>query len=242
MSGGAGSVGAGAENAGPAPLRKLIDALPAARLEHVFTHASWAADRASSYERLEFLGDSVLELAVAQALYDRYPDFSEGRLAKIRSHVVSRQSCAQVAGELDLGPMLASRGGDSLPHEELERLVANRNVLAALLEAALAAAFLEWGFERVEPAIVAAFSDQIEYAAEQHVDHKTELQELLARRRQQVIYSVVDAEGPAHDRRFTCAAVVDGVQTGVGTGRTKKEAEQEAAREALERLGPDPPE
>jgi ribonuclease III len=210
-------------------------------LEHVFTHASWAADRASSYERLEFLGDSVLELAVAQALYGRYPDFSEGRLAKIRSHVVSRQSCAQVAGELDLGPMLSSRGGDSLPQEELERLVANRNVLAALLEAALAAAFLEWGFEAVEPAIVAAFSDQIEYAAEQHVDYKTELQELLARRRQQVVYSVVDAQGPAHDRRFTCAAVIDGVQSGVGTGRTKKEAEQEAAREALERVGPESP-
>jgi ribonuclease-3 len=211
-------------------------------LEHVFTHASWAADRASSYERLEFLGDSVLELAVARALYDRYPDFSEGRLAKIRSHVVSRQSCAQVAGELDLGPMLSSRGGASLPQEELERLVANRNVLAALLEAALAAAFLEWGFEAVEPAIVAAFSDQIDYAAEQHVDHKTELQELLARRRQQVVYSVVDAQGPAHDRWFTCAAVIDGVQSGVGTGRTKKEAEQEAAREALGRLGSESPE
>jgi ribonuclease-3 len=243
MSAGAGSAGTGAgAAAGPAPLRKLIDALPAARLEHVFTHASWAADRASSYERLEFLGDSVLELAVAQALYDRYPDFSEGRLAKIRSHVVSRQSCAQVAGELDLGPMLSSRGGDSLPQEELERLVANRNVLAALLEAALAAAFLEWGFEAVEPAIVAAFSDQIDYAAEQHVDHKTELQELLARRRRQVVYSVVDAQGPAHDRRFTCAAVIDGVQSGVGTGRTKKEAEQEAAREALGRLGSESPE
>jgi ribonuclease-3 len=217
----------------------LIDALPSARLEHVFTHASWAADRASSYERLEFLGDSVLELAVARALYERYPDFPEGRLAKIRSHVVSRQSCAQIAQELDLGPMLASRGGDAIPREELGRLVANRNVLAALLEAALAAAFLEWGFERVEPAIAAAFSDQIDYAAEQHVDYKTELQELLARRRQQVVYSVVDAQGPAHDRNFTCAAVVDGVESGIGKGRTKKEAEQEAAREALESLRPE---
>jgi ribonuclease-3 len=206
----------------------------------VFTHASWAADRGSSYERLEFLGDSVLELGVARALYDRYPDFSEGRLAKIRSHVVSRQSCAQVAEELELGPMLASRGGEALPREELERLVANRNVLAALLEAALAATFLEWGFEQVEPAIVAAFSDQIDYAAEQHVDYKTELQELLARRRQQVVYSVVDAQGPAHDRHFTCAAVIDGVETGLGRGRTKKEAEQEAAREALAVVGLEP--
>jgi ribonuclease-3 len=205
-------------------------------LERVFTHSSWAPDRASSYERLEFLGDSVLELAVARALYERYADFSEGRLAKIRSHVVSRQSCAQVAAEIDLGPMLAVRG-ESLPPEELERLVRNRNVLAALLEAALAAAFLEWGFEQVEPAIVAAFSEQIDYAATQHVDHKTELQEALARRRKQVTYVVVEVEGPAHDRRFTCAALIDGDQVGTGTGRTKKDAEQEAARQALESLG-----
>jgi ribonuclease-3 len=202
----------------------------------VFTHASWAEERAASYERLEFLGDSVLELAVARTLYERFPEFSEGRLAKIRSHVVSRQSCAKVARALDLGPMLASRGGHALPDEELGRLVANTNVLAALLEAALAAAFLEWGFAEVEPAIVGAFWEQIDYAATQHVDYKTELQETLARRRQQVIYTVVDAEGPAHDRRFTCAAVVDGVQIGTGSGRTKKEAEQEAAREALAAL------
>jgi ribonuclease-3 len=219
----------------PADLRTLIDALPAASLEHVFTHASWAPDRSASYERLEFLGDSVLELAVARALYERYPEFSEGRLAKIRSHVVSRQSCAKVAMGLDLGPMLASRGV-ALPDEELARLVANPNVLAALLEAALAAAFLEWGFERVEPVVVAAFSDQIDYAANQYVDYKTELQERLARRRRQIVYTVVDAEGPAHDRRFTCAAVIDGVEAGTGSGRTKKEAEQEAAREALASL------
>ena len=201
----------------------------------MFTHASWAPDRASSYERLEFLGDSVLELAVARALYERYPDFSEGRLAKIRSHVVSRQSCARVGRELDLGPMLADRG-KSLPEEELARLVRNRNVLAALLEAALAALFLEYGFERIEAAIVAAFSEQIEYAATQHVDFKTELQEALARQKRQVTYSVVEVEGPAHDRRFTCAALIDGEQVGEGAGRTKKDAEQEAAREALAAL------
>jgi ribonuclease-3 len=209
-------------------------------VERVFTHSSWAPDRASSYERLEFLGDSVLELAVARALYERYPEFSEGRLAKIRSHVVSRQSCAKVAEEIDLGPMLAARGA-SLPTDELARLVRNRNVLAALLEAALAAAFLEWGFERIEPAIVDAFSDQIDYAATQHVDYKTELQEVLARQRRHVTYSVLNVEGPAHDRRFTCAALIDGEQVGAGAGRTKKDAEQEAAREALAAIGGDPP-
>jgi ribonuclease-3 len=71
-------------------LARLIEALPPERRDHVFTHTSWAPDRASSYERLEFLGDSVLELSIAKALYDRFPDASEGRLAKIRAHVVSR--------------------------------------------------------------------------------------------------------------------------------------------------------
>ena len=198
----------------------------------MFTHSSWAPDRASSYERLEFLGDSVLELSVARALYERYPDFSEGRLAKIRSHVVSRQSCARVARELDLGSMLLERRR-ALPDEELEKLARNRNVLAALLEAALAALFLEHGFEKVEPSIVAAFSERIEYAATQHVDFKTELQEALARRKRQVSYSVLEIEGPAHERRFTCAALIEGTQMGEGAGRTKKDAEQEAAREAL---------
>ena len=229
--------GAGRRSRPPA-LRTLIDALPPERLERVFTHSSWAPDRALSYERLEFLGDSVLELAVARALYERYPDLPEGQLAKIRSHVVSRQSCAKVAAEIDLGSLLAARG-ESLPADELARLVRNRNVLAAVLEAALAATFLEWGFERVERAIVAAFSEQIDYAATQHVDYKTELQEALARRRQQVTYAVLEVEGPAHDRRFTCAALIDGRQVGSGSGRTKKDAEQEAARQALAALEPE---
>jgi ribonuclease-3 len=174
----------------------------------------------------------VLELAVARALYDRYPDFTEGRLAKIRSHVVSRASCAVVARELGLGRRLAERAGGVAP-DELARLIRNRNVLAALLEAALAALFLEHGFEPIEAPIVDAFSDRIEYASTGHVDHKTELQEALARRGQSVSYSVLEVEGPPHDRSFTCAAVIDGETAGVGRGRSKKAAEQEAAKQAL---------
>jgi ribonuclease III len=217
-------------------LERLIDALPAERLDPVFTHSSWAPDRASSYERLEFLGDSVLELAVARALYERFPEFSEGRLAKIRSHVVSRASCAVVARELQLGRRLVERAAGTAD-EERDGLARNRNVLAALLEAALAALFLEHGFEPIQGAIVEAFDDRIQYAATGHVDHKTELQEALARRGQQVSYSVVNVEGPPHDRHFTCAASIDGEQVGLGTGRSKKAAEQEAARQALEGLG-----
>src|SRR5947209_19763005 len=112
-------------------LGELIDELPAEAAATAFTHSSWAADRTASYERLEFLGDSVLELAVAHALYARHPDFSEGRLAKIRSHVVSRASCAVVAHELDLGRRLAATSEG----EDTGHLAKNRNVLAALLEA-----------------------------------------------------------------------------------------------------------
>ena len=202
----------------------------------MFTHSSWAPDRASSYERLEFLGDSVLELAIARELYDRYPDFSEGRLAKIRSHVVSRASCAVVARELGLGERLVERGGETVPKDELQRLSRNRNVLAALLEAALGALFLERGFEHIEREIVDAFAGRIEYALTSYVDHKTELQEALARTGSAVTYVVQDVDGPPHDRTFTCAAVVDGEERGMGKGPSKKAAEQEAARQVLERL------
>jgi ribonuclease-3 len=203
----------------------------------VFTHSSWAPDRASSYERLEFLGDSVLELAIARALYEDYPDFSEGRLAKIRSHVVSRASCAVVARELELGERLQERGGELIPEDELRRLTKNRNVLAALLEASLAALFLEHGFQKIEQAVVDAFSGRIEYALTSHVDFKTELQEVLARQGKAVSYAVLNVEGPPHDRSFTCAANVDGEQIGVGEGRSKKAAEQAAAQEVLSKLG-----
>jgi ribonuclease III len=182
----------------------------------------------------------VLELAIARALYERYPDFTEGRLAKIRSHVVSRASCAVVARQLDLGHQLLERGVD-IAGDELDRLSRNRNVLAALLEAALAALFLEHGFEKIEQPIVSAFNGRIDYALTTHVDYKTVLQETLARRGQSVNYAVLGVEGPPHDRRFTCAAVIDGDQLGMGSGESKKEAEQEAAKEALSKLGVEAP-
>src|SRR5919201_581570 len=199
---------------------------PSARLSTTSRRISSAKSR----------GDSVLELAIARALFERYPEFTEGRLAKVRSHVVSRQSCAVVARELDLGKRLFERGAD-IPLDELDRLSRNRNVLAALLEAALAALFLQHGFEPIEQPIVDAFAERIEYALTSHVDFKTELQEALARRGQSVSYSVLDVQGPPHDRRFTCAATIDGEQLGTGSGASKKAAEQEAAKQALAALG-----
>src|SRR5262245_22557246 len=108
-------------------LAALIGALPPEQAAAVFTHSSWASIRSQSYERLEFLGDSVLELAIAHTLYDRFPDFEEGQMAKLRSQVVSRASCAVVAQELGLGERLLERAAGGPPEEELARLAANRN-------------------------------------------------------------------------------------------------------------------
>lgn len=178
----------------------------------------------------------MLELAIARALYDRFPEASEGRLAKIRAHVVSRHTCADVAKELDLARYLRLQA-NTVPDAELERIARSRNVLAALLEAAIAAVYLEFGFEEVAPAVVEAFDARIEFARTGHVDNKTELQEALARSGNQVQYQVIDVEGPPHDRRFVCVAMIAGEQVGIGRGTTKKTAEQEAARQALAALG-----
>jgi ribonuclease-3 len=156
-------------------------------------------------------------------------------MAKVRSHVVSRATCAEVARRLDLGRRLVERA--PAPAEgELEHLARNRNVLAAVIEAALGALFLQHGFAAIEDAVVAAFSEQIEAALTTRVDHKTDLQELLARSGRHVTYIEISVEGPPHERRFTCAAVIDGEELGRGEGHTKKAAEQEAAREALDQL------
>ncbi len=178
----------------------------------------------------------MLGLAIAQDLYDRFPDEGEGRLAKIRAHVVSRQSCAVVGRRLGLGERLAELAGRTDP-DELERLTRNRNVISALVEACLGALYLEHGFETIREPIVSAFADRIDYALEGHVDFKTELQEELARRGQSVSYAVLEVTGPPHDRTFRCSANIDGEEVGLGTGPSKKAAEQMAAREALGKLG-----
>ena len=173
----------------------------------------------------------MLELSVARALFDSFPDFSEGRMAKVRSHVVSRASCAVVARELELGERL--RAEATGPRDEVERLARNKNVLAALLEAAIAAVYLEHGFEETEAAIVEAFASRIDYALNSHVDHKTELQERLARTGRTVSYTTLNVDGPPHDRSFTAAAVIGDEIAGTGIGRSKKDAEPQAARDAL---------
>jgi ribonuclease-3 len=177
----------------------------------------------------------VLDLAIAQALYERFPDFSEGRLTKAWAYVVSRTSCAEVGRVLRLGERL-NEGAGAPTGPEIEKLGRNRNVLAALVESLLGALYLEHGFERIRGAIVRAFAERIEYAVTTHVDYKTELQEEIARLGRAVSYVVLELEGPPHERTFTCAVLIDGREAGTGTGSSKKAAEQAAAREALARL------
>ena len=111
-------------------------------------------------------------------------------------------------------------------------------MISALVEACLGALYLEHGFEPIREPIVSAFADRIEYALEGHVDFKTELQEELARRGQSVSYAVLEVTGPPHDRTFRCSANIDGEEAGLGTGPSKKAAEQMAAREALAKIRP----
>lgn len=196
-------------------------------------HPSRVVDRSLSYERLEFLGDSILGLLVARALFDRYPESAEGELSRLRSAVVSRRSCAVVAREIGLDRMFAEQ------FELTEDLRRSDNVLAALIEAAIAALVLERGLDSVAGPVLEAFEGQIREAEQAPADFKTRLQEEAAKAGWKVSYSVVEAEGPAHDRTFTCEALVDGERRGVGSGRSKKDAQQAAAAEALTSLQAD---
>jgi len=216
-------------------LRGLIDGLPADVREAVFTHSSWLAERSRSYERLEFLGDGVLGLAVAHHLYRRLPDRAEGELARVRAHAVSRESCAAVADALRLAEDLAARAA-ALGATDPAAVIESQAVRAALVEAAIGGCYLEYGFERVADAVVEAFSGRLEYALVEHVDYKTVLQEELARLDQSVTYVVAETSGPAHQRAYTSVAVVGGHELGRGSGSSKKASEQRAARQALEAL------
>jgi ribonuclease-3 len=220
-----------------ARLRDLLERLPAELAAPVFTHASWTPRRSDSYERLAFLGDSVLALAITTHLYPRLEAerFGAGRLTKIRAQAVSGRSCRAVAERLEV-PERLLRAAPSSSAATAPALVATERVLASVIEAVIGACYLAFGYEPVAEAVVAAFSPEIHDALEHPVDFKSALQERLARRGALVSYTVVDEQGPPHDRTFSISAAVDGVEIAQGTGRSKKDAEQEAAQIALEAL------
>jgi ribonuclease-3 len=217
-------------------LRDLFDQLPEELTRRAFSHASWVEERSSSYERLALLGDSVLNLAVSAALFPRFARYTAGRLTKIRAQVVSRRACVEVARELGVPDRMRAVAPDD-QGQQVEAPIAAESVLAEAVEAGIGACFLEFGFERTSAAVAEAFAAQVDSAIAHLSDFKSELQERLAQRGEIVTYTVVSEQGPPHDRVFETVADVEGRRLGAGTGRSKKESEQEAARAALEQLG-----
>jgi ribonuclease-3 len=218
-------------------LGALLDELPAELARQVFTHASWSERRSDSYARLAFLGDSVLALAVTTHLYPRLEAerFGAGRLTKIRAQAVSGVSCRAVAERLALPERLQAAAPAGV-QDSAAALVETERVLASVIEAVIGACYLHAGYERTAEAVVEAFGPEIEEALENPVDFKSALQELLARRGAEVSYAVTSEEGPPHERTYAVVARVDGKALGTGRGRSKKHAEQEAARAAVEEL------
>ena len=198
------------------------------------THRSVSAEDPGRQdnERLEFLGDAVLQLVVTDLLYDTYPHLAEGQMAKVRAAVVSRETLAEIALELSLGAHV-----ELAPSEEATGGRAKDSILADAVEALIGAVYIDGGLEPVRQVVTALWAGRIAERSKQPgiKDYKTRLQELAARDGGRPVYRV-EGHGPDHDRRFSAVVSVGGVDYGSGEGRSKKESEQAAARVALESL------
>jgi ribonuclease III len=194
--------------------------------------------RSQSYERLAFLGDSVLGLAVTTHLWPRLQaeTHGAGRLTKIRAQAVSGRSCRAVAERLGLPERLRAAVPREVAGPATDQLVHTERVLASVIEAVIGACYLTFGYEETVEAVVEAFAPEIEQALEHPADFKSALQEHLARRGSLVAYRVVAEEGPPHERVFEVAAIVGAEELARGSGRSKKDAEQAAAEAALDAL------
>ena len=206
-----------------------------ALLDLALTHRSYCAEHGveESNERLEFLGDSVLGLVVTRFAYQEYPQLAEGELAKLRASVVSADTLAEIAQELDLGASLRLGKG-----EDASGGRAKPSILADAMEAVIAAVYLDGGLEPATRLVLSLLERRIR---EQAVgpgggDYKTRLQELAARRCDQLPRYQVRHEGPDHSKRFFAAVFLRNEEYGSGEGRSKKTAEQAAAQIAWERL------
>ena len=200
------------------------------------THSSYANERhgaAQSYERLEFLGDSILGLTAAEFLFRYEPALPEGQMTRLRAELVCEASLHRTALELGLGAYMRLGRG-----EELTGGRERPSILADMVESIIAAIFLDSGLEAAQRFIrERVLRDAQIGEAHRFTDYKTELQELVQRRSDgQIRYEQIGESGPDHDKRFTFRVSVNGESAGEGTGRTKKEAEQQAARMALEAL------
>ncbi|WP_020574815.1 ribonuclease III [Actinopolymorpha alba] len=211
--------------------QRLGLALDSALLERALTHRSYAYENGGlpTNERLEFLGDAVLGLVITDALFRTHPDLSEGQLAKLRAAVVNMRALADVARGMELGRYLRlGRGEETTGGRD------KSSILGDAVEAVIGAVYLAGGFPLATEFVHRLFDPLLESSARlgAGLDWKTSLQELTARASLGVPEYVVEEEGPDHEKVFTAHVVVAGTDYGVGTGRSKKEAEQQAAEAA----------
>ena len=207
-------------------------------LRTALTHSSYAnekhPDQTQSYERLEFLGDSILGFTAAEFLLSTFPQLHEGDLSKLRADLVCETSLAQTARKLNLGRYLRlGRGEEACGGRE------KPSIIADVVESIIAAIYLDGGLAAAQRFI---YSDVLVDTRQRillNTDWKTKLQELVQRKKDQSLaYELIGACGPDHDKTFSVRVLLNGSEVGLGTGTSKKRAEQAAAREAVERLFP----
>ena len=207
-------------------------------LQNALTHSSYANERwhdsLKSNERLEFLGDSILGMVVAEHLFRNFPDRPEGELTRMRADMVCETSLANVANKLDLGSHLLLGHG-----EEQGGGRTRPSILADAVESVIAAAFLDGGFEAAANFIRRFILVDVPVTRLHNRDYKTALQELVQQKKNQVLsYALVGESGPDHDKSFRVEVSLNGRVVGSGNGSSKKRAEQDAARAAIENLFP----
>lgn len=219
------------------PIIELLDSLHISPkhislYETAFTHPSYNADantKHHDYERLEFLGDSVIGLVVSEISYGARPELAQGPLTKMKSALVATQSLAELARTYSFHEYVLV--GNSFSGDVSKA----NHLLEDVFEAFFGALYLDQGFVVARKLLIDIFIDRIKnYNIDDTVDYKSKLQEeMQAEHRESVTYELVSESGPSHDRSFVVRVVFDGIELGVGSGKTKKQAEQMAARAAL---------
>ena len=207
-------------------------------LQNALAHSSYANERwhnsLMSNERLEFLGDFILGMVVAEYLFRTFPDRPEGELTRMRADMVCEKTLAAIAGRLDLGRHLLLGNGEEQGGGR------NRNsILADAVESVIAACFLDGGMEAARKFIQQFVLVEVPVTKLHNTDYKTALQELVQQKKNQVLsYNLMAESGPDHDKRFEVEVKLNGNVIGIGSGSSKKRAEQDAARAAMETLHP----
>ena len=202
-------------------------------LETALTHPSFGGDHhVPHYQRLEFLGDAVLELAISRYLYFEFPEVDEGKLTRIRAGLVREETLCRAARRLDLGKYIRlSVGEDRSGGRE------KPSILCDVMEAVLAAVYLDGGFDEAVRVIRLALAEDLHpQMLEDHLDAKSRLQEILQRTGEMPRYAFISMEGPPHAPQFRYSVVADDHSLGEGVGTSKQNAQQAAARDALRRL------